>query len=66
MLHLGPKGLEEAYQSNPAQFKTDFEAAKLRSSKDPLALAWIYRLELEPQEPQRLDFGSGTLWFTVP
>jgi hypothetical protein len=65
MLHLGPKGLEEAYQSNPAQFKTDFEAAKLRSSKDPLALAWIYRLELEPQEPQRLDFGSGTLWFTV-
>ena len=34
MLHLGPKGLEEAYQSNPEQFKADFQAAGLTKSDE--------------------------------
>ena len=65
MLHLGPKALEEAYQSNPAQFKNDFVAAGLIASKDPLALAWTYRLGLEPQEASTSAGGNGTMWFTV-
>ncbi len=65
MLHLGPKGLEEAYQSNPEQFKSDFQAAGLTRSKDPLALAWTYRLGLEPETAATPTLGNGTLWFTI-
>ena len=65
MLHLGPKGLEEAYQTNSDQFKADFQAAGLTRSKDPLALAWTYRLGLEPEQSSAPQIGNGTLWFTV-
>jgi len=65
MLHLGPKGLEEAYQSNPEQFTSDFQAAGLTRSKDPLALAWTYRLGLEPETAATPTLGNGTLWFTI-
>ena len=65
MLHLGPKGLEEAYQTNSDQFKADFQAAGLTRSKDPLALAWTYRLGLEPEQSSAPQIGNGTLWFTI-
>lgn len=65
MLHLGPKGLEEAFQTNSDQFKADFILAGLTASKEPLALAWTYRLGLEPQETSGPTLGHGTLWFTV-
>ena len=65
MLHLGPKGLEEAFQTNPEQFKSDFQAAGLTRSKDPLALAWTYRLGLEPETAATPTLGNGTLWFTM-
>ena len=65
MLHLGPKGLEEAFQTNPEQFKSDFQAAGLTRSKDPLALAWTYRLGLEPETAGTPTLGNGTLWFTI-
>jgi hypothetical protein len=65
MIHLGPKALEDAYQSNPEQFKKDFITAGLMASKDPLAIAWTYRLGLEPQQSSTPQIGNGTLWFTV-
>lgn len=65
MLHLGPKGLEEAYQSDPEKFKSDFIVQGLTASKEPLALAWTYRLGLQPHDGGGTNWGNTAQWFTL-
>ena len=59
MLHLGPKGLEEAFQTNPEQFKSDFQAAGLTRSKDPPRLGLDLPLRaLSRKQPARPTLGT--------